>query len=377
MNNKFEILIVGCGLSGAVMAEQFASQANKKVLVIDKRNHIGGNIYDFYDEETGILMNQYGAHIFHTNNEMVWNYVRRFAEWRRYDHEVLAKVDDKYVNVPVNINTVNNVCEENIKNEEEMNEWLLENQVKYDEITNSEEMCKSRVGEICYEKIFKNYTYKQWNKFPEELDKSVLERIPVRNNFDNRYFTDKYQALPYYGYTDFVNKLLKHENIEVKLLTDYFDFIKNNKLDDFETVIYTGPIDAFYKNEMLGPLEYRSIDFQVEKYFNMNYYQQKAVINYPGLDTDYTRIVEYKHFLNQESYHTVIVKEVTKDKGEPYYPVPNKRNLELFEEYKKLALRENKIHFLGRLANYKYFNMDEAILNALEYFINHFNKNKI
>jgi UDP-galactopyranose mutase len=371
---KYDILIIGCGLSGIVIAERFANDLGKKVLIIDKRDHIGGNIYDYVDEDTNILMNKYGAHLFHTNNERVWEYINRFSKWIRYDHKVFGNVDNKLINIPVNITTVNELCNEHISSIEEMNEWLKKNQIQYDDIDNSEKMGKSRVGEILYEKIFKNYTFKQWNKYPEELDPSVLARIPIRNNFDIRYFDDKYQVLPEKGYTKFIEKIITNDNIDVKLNTNYFEFIKEHPISEFETIIYTGPIDQYYENKGLEKLEYRSIDFIIEKHKNMNYYQTSSIVNYPELNVPYTRIVEYKHFLNQQSKDTVIVKEITNDIGEPYYPVPNKKNLDLYEKYKSFTLQENKIHFLGRLANYKYFNMDGAILNALEYFDEHFTR---
>ena len=204
---KFDILIVGAGLSGAVLAERFASKSNKKVLIIDKRKHIGGNCYDIIDEN-GILINKYGAHLFHTNLEDVWEYIQNFSEWQRWDHKVLVSVDGKLINIPVNINTVNALCGTHIKDEDEMNQWLETVQIKYDKINNSEEIAKSRVGEVLYKKLFRDYTYKQWNKYPEELDPSVLSRIPIRNNFDDRYFDDRYQALPKYGYTKFINNIL-------------------------------------------------------------------------------------------------------------------------------------------------------------------------
>jgi UDP-galactopyranose mutase len=216
MNNSFDILIVGCGLSGIVIAERFANILNKKVLIIDKRDHIGGNIYDYIDEETNILVGKYGAHLFHTNNERVWEYINKFDKWIRWDHQVLGYVDDKLINIPVNINTVNSLCNENIKSKEEMNIWLEKNQLKYNNIDDSEKMGKSRVGEYLYEKIFKDYTYKQWNKYPNELDPSVLARIPIRNDHDNRYFNDKYQVLPANGYSHFVNKILDNKNIETE-----------------------------------------------------------------------------------------------------------------------------------------------------------------
>ena len=368
--NNYDILVIGCGLSGVVIAEQFANVLNKKVLIIEKRDHVGGNVYDYIDKNTGILMNKYGAHLFHTNSKEVYDYINHFDKWVRWDHETVGVIENKLINIPVNITTVNTLCEQNISNSEEMNEWLLDNQVKYEEITNSEEMGKSRVGEILYNKIFKDYTFKQWNKYPEDLDPSVLARIPIRNDFDTRYFNDKYQILPEKGYTHFIERILDNKNITVLLNTDYF----NSEHINFEGIkIYTGPIDQYYANKNIEKLEYRSIDFIPEYYYNTNYYQCNSVVNYPEKTKEYTRIVEYKHFLNQKSDHTVIVKEVTTDIGEPYYPVPNKKNLDLYNKYKEFASTEQNVHFLGRLANYKYFNMDAAILNALEYFKNNFN----
>lgn len=361
---KHDILIVGAGLSGAVLAERFASHGDKKVLVIDKRDHIGGNCFDFIDEN-GILINKYGAHLFHTNFEDVWEYVQQFSEWQRWDHRVLGAIEGKLINIPVNINTVNALCGTDIKDEKEMNQWLKTVQVQYDTINNSEEIAKSRVGEELYKKIFRDYTFKQWNKYPEELDPSVLARIPIRNNFDDRYFTDRFQALPKYGYTKFIKNILTHPNITVRKNVDYFD-LKDSI--DFHTLIYTGHIDRYFQNSGLEKLGYRSIEFIEERFKNMNFYQINSVINYPENNVPFTRIVEYKHFLNQHSPHTTIVKEITKDSGEPYYPVPNNRNLALYEKYKELAKLENNVHFIGRLASYKYFNMDQAIKNSLEWY---------
>jgi UDP-galactopyranose mutase len=365
--DSFDFLVVGAGLSGAVMAERIATVWNKRCLVIDKRDHIGGNCYD-YRNKYGILMNKYGAHLFHTNYDRVWDYIRKFSDWVRWEHCVLAYVDKKYVSIPVNITTVNRLCEENIENEKEMNEWLAKTQVKYDhEPANGAEMAKSRVGEILYDKLFKDYTYKQWNRYPEELDASVLARIPVRNNFDTRYFSDRYQALPKYGYTAFFEKVLCHPNIQVMLNCNFFEF-KKDVIASGKPIIYTGPIDQYFSDSGLPALQYRSIEFTEENFENMQYFQPNSVVNYPSTDVPFTRIVEYKHFLSQESPHTTIVKEVTKESGEPYYPVPNEQNMALYSKYKQLADKEEGIHFLGRLANYKYFNMDQAINNALEFF---------
>lgn len=367
---NYDIIIIGAGLSGCVMAELFAS-IGKKVLIIEKRNHIGGNCYDYIDEN-GILMNQYGAHLFHTNNERVWEYINRFDKWIRWDHKVVGLVDNNIVPIPVNITTVNTLCNESIINEKEMDMWLQKNQTQYDTITNSEEVAKSRVGEILYNKIFKDYTYKQWNKYPIELKPEVLARIPIRNNFDDRYFSDRFQVLPYKGYTHFFKNLTNHPLITVQLNVDFFsirDQIQNDKI-----IIFTGPIDEYYALQGYERLEYRSINFVVERYKNMNYYQQNSVVNYPEPNVEYTRIIEYKHFLHQQSPHTTIVKEYTTSEGEPYYPVLTDKNLQLYEKYKELASKEKNVHFIGRLASYKYFNMDQAILNALEYFDEHFYK---
>ena len=364
-------LIVGCGLSGATVAERIASCLNEKVIIIDKRPHIGGNCYDYIEENTKIRINKYGAHLFHTNNKKVWEYVNKFSEWVRWEHKVISNVDNKFVSIPVNITTVNELCGENLQTTEEMDEWLKKNQIKYDKIENSEQMAKSRIGEELYNKLVKNYTFKQWNKYPEELDPSVLARIPIRNNFDTRYFSDKYQALPKNGYTSFIRNMINHKNI-ISLVNTSYEDLKNNYpsyMKDIKYTIFTGPIDEYFKDSKLEKLEYRSIDFSKYIYRNTNFFQPNSVVNYPNTE-DFTRIVEYKHFLNQKSKDTIIVTEKTKDIGEPYYPVPNKKNLELYEKYKQLAIDEekNNVYFLGRLANYKYFNMDAAIENALNFF---------
>ena len=360
------ILIVGSGLTGSVIAQQYAEKTNNKVLIIEKRDHIGGNCYDYIDDND-ILVSKYGAHIFHTKNTKIWNYIKQFTEWCKWEHKVVGKVDDKLVPIPVNIKTVNMLLDLNITNEEEMNEWLMKNQVKYDEeLKNGEEAAKSRVGEVLYEKIFKNYTKKQWNKFPEELDAAVLQRIPVRNNYDDRYFNDEHQYLPKNGYTKLFENMLDHENITVELNTDYDTFIKTNDINIYEKIFFTGPIDQYFKE--LPKLEYRSINFLWETH-DTEYFQENSVVNYPDSNIDYTRIVEFKHFLNQKSNKTTIVKEYSTDKGDPYYPVINKKNLDLYDKYKELANKnKNNIIFVGRLANFKYFNMVQAIENALDVF---------
>lgn len=362
---SYDIIIVGAGISGATLAERYATQQNKKVLVLEKRNHIGGNCYDYYDE-AGILVSKYGAHLFHTNFENVWEYVNKFSEWRKYEHRVISSVDGKLVPVPVNITTVNTLLGLQIASEDEMKAWLDQNTEKIENPQNSEEMALSRVGPILYEKMFKHYTQKQWNKEPKELAPEVIGRIPVRTNFEDRYFSDVHQAIPAEGYTKLFEKMLDHPNITVKLNTDYFQV--KDTLGNYEKLFFTGPIDQFFEYKYGEKLQYRSLKFVFETY-DKEFYQTNSVINYPN-EHEYTRIVEYKHFTGQKHPKTTISKEFPTWEGEPYYPVPSKENLELFAKYQEEAnqVRNDNIYFVGRLANYKYFNMDQAFKNALDLF---------
>ncbi len=365
----YDIVIVGAGISGAVLAERYAS-LGKRVLVMEKRNHIGGNCYDFYNEH-GILVSRYGAHLFHTNYEDVWKYVNRFAEWHPYEHRVLAKVDGKLVPIPVNITTVNLLFGLNIKSEEQMRQWLDTVQVRNENPRNGEEAALARVGPVLYEKMFKHYTKKQWDKWPNELDRSVLERIPVRTNFDDRYFSDKYQALPKGGYAKMFERIFAHANIEVRLDTDYFDVKDTPEVSRAEKLFYTGPIDRFFDYRYSTAerrLQWRSIRFEWET-LDKEFFQENSVINYPDpKDGSFTRIVEYKHFTGQNNPKTTISREYSTDEGEPYYPVPNPDNDAIFQRYREEADKLSGIFFVGRLANYKYFNMDQAFKNALDLF---------
>lgn len=362
---NFDIVIIGAGISGSVLAERYAA-IGKKVLIIEKRDHIAGNCFDFYDDN-GILTSQYGAHLFHTNDEGVWDYVNQFADWYPWSHRVIARVDDKTVPIPVNITTVNTLFKTNIKTETEMQDWLEKNRIPFDQPENGEEAVLNKVGEVLYSKMFKHYTKKQWDKYPAELHASVLERIPVRDNYDDRYFSDTHQALPKGGYTKMFENILANPNIIVLLNTDYFEV--QDQLGEYEKLFYTGPIDRFFQfNENLKEkLEYRSINFVTEQ-LDQEYFQENSVVNYPGEEVDFTRIVEYKHFGNQQSEKTSIVKEYTVDEGEPYYPVPNDKNQEIYAQYKAEADKLTDVYFVGRLANYKYFNMDQAFRNALDLF---------
>jgi len=346
-----------------------------------------GNCYDYIDNH-GIRVSLYGVHIFHTKYPRVEDYVKKFSDWVPYTHKVLGQVRDeegisKTVPIPPNIDTVNILFGTNITSETEMIDWLNERRPNLDrEPMNGEEMSISRVGKDLYEKIFKTYTKKQWDKWPSELDASVLARLPYRTNRDARYFNDPFQALPSNGYTAMFDKmLLDNKDITVRLGVDYFNV--KDRLPKHKQLVYTGPIDAFYSSQGLAKLEYRSI-FWEKEYLEpeSGYFQPAWVVNYPGGDVGWTRISEYKHSPNQpvgvtELPGTIIYKEYSTDEGDPYYPVPNPRNQELYAKYQSLAEKEPGVTFVGRLASYKYFNMDQAILNALELFDNLVDKGKL
>ena len=312
------------------------------------------------------LLQCYGAHLFHTRSERVWDYMQTWSKWTKWEHKVLGMAGDKYFPIPVNIETVNVLFDENIQNPKQMDAWLAKEQVSYErDPQNSEEMALSRVGQRLYDIIFKPYTIKQWDKQPSQLGPEVTARIPIRNDFDDRYFSDPYQALPSDGYTAIFERMFDNSLITVRLNTDYFDV--RDKIRCGKTY-FTGPVDAYYAHLGWDKLEYRSIDFERQVIRNTEFFQPAAVVNHPTPEVDYTRIVEYKHFLNQASPDTVIFYERSMDIGDPYYPVPNHRNKALYEKYKTMADKEYNVKFVGRLANYKYFNMDESILNALQLF---------
>ena len=371
---SYDWCIVGAGLSGTVFAER-ASELDESVLVIDYRPHIGGNCYDFIDQKTGVLRNQYGSHLFHTDIELVWNYINnpKSPSWKAWYHMIYGIINGTYVPIPVNIMTVNRLFNLNIQTEEEMDKWLRSVQIPCsdNECQNGEDMAKSRVGEKLYKAIFKTYTIKQWGKSPKEMEASVTARIPVRKNWDQRYFDDKWQALPSEGYTAWFEGILKHPLIDVVLNTEFHDH-QIHLEENCGKIVYTGPIDRYFEAKGMEKLEYRSIIFTEERYYNNSgYILPTSVVNYPGSETPYTRAVEYKQYLHRPSQHSIVVKETSSDTGEPYYPVPTKRNIELYQRYKNLATdleQKGKVIFVGRLANYKYFNMDKAIYNALKLF---------
>ena len=357
------IIIVGAGLSGATIARKYAEKG-ERVIVVDKRDHIGGNTYDFTNEH-GVLMAKYGAHIYHDSDDETWEFVSRFTEWLPYQHRVKSYVDGKLVPVPTNIDTYNAVLGENWTDGKKLQEWVESQHPEITEPKNSEESALKRIGsDIIYEKMFKNYTKKQWDKYPAELDASVMERIPVRYDHNDRYFGDKYEGIPKHGYTVMVRNMLDHENIQVILGRDYHDMT----LDEPKLLFYTGKIDTYF-GEKFGKLEYRSIEFEHET-LKQESFQELPVINYPGEEFPYTRIIEHKKFFSQDLPVTTITREYSIANGEPYYPVPNQENRDLYEKYRQEAekLEERGIYFIGRLASYKYFNMNQAVRAALDLF---------
>ncbi|XP_053391830.1 probable UDP-galactopyranose mutase [Mercenaria mercenaria] len=367
-SERFDICVVGAGLSGAVIAERYASTTNKTIAMLEKRNHIGGNCYDYTDIETGIRVSKYGAHLFHTKYDRVWSYIQQFGKWVPYELKVQALIQGKHVPVPVNIDTVNTLFNIRISNADEMKDWLQNVQIHYNRSPiNFEEVILSRVGKVLHEYIFKPYTFKKWNKTPAELDPSMLGWIPVRTNWDNRYFTDPYQAVPKEGYTKMIENMLHSTLITLKLNTDYF---KVSERMECGKTFFTGPIDRYHAKFGLDALEYRSLLFERKVIKNIKHFQPTLIVTHPSLAENFTRIVEYK-WLDHEKYNsndTVIFIERSTDIGETYYPVPNKKNEDLYKKYQAYTQLESNIHFLGRSAKYEYFDMDEAIKNALDTF---------
>ena len=358
---KYDYLIVGAGLFGAVFAHE-AKEAGKTCLVIDKRNHIAGNIYT--DKVKDIDVHQYGAHIFHTSNETVWNYVNRFAKFNRYTNSPVANYKGEIYNMPFNMNTFNKLWgvvtpqEAQAKIEEQKAAYHVENP------QNLEEQAISLIGPDVYTKLVKGYTEKQWGKRATELPSFIIKRLPVRFTYDNNYFNDDYQGIPVEGYTKMIERML--EGVEVKLEED---FLKNREafMEQADKIVYTGMIDEYY-NYCYGELEYRSLNFETEVLEGVENYQGNAVVNYTEYEVPYTRIIEHKHFTYGTQPDTVITREYPKtwSKGdEPYYPMNDEKNLNLYEKYTELAAKEGNVIFGGRLGMYKYYDMDDTIEAAL------------
>lgn len=353
----FDFLIVGAGFAGSVVAERMARVFGKKVLLIDRRKHIGGNAYDCLNAD-GICIHQYGPHIFHTNSEQVFQYLSAFTAWRPYEHRVLASVDGRLVPIPINLDTVNALYDKHL-NSDDVEAFLASVAEPKQAIRTSEDVVVSRVGRYLYAKLFQGYTRKQWGMDASELDAQVTARIPVRTDRDDRYFSDTFQVMPKLGYTRLFENMLDHPNIRIELGVDYRDVVKDAAARE---IVYTGPIDEYFEYRF-GKLPYRSLRFQ-HKTLNLERFQPVAVVNYPN-EHAYTRITEFKHLTGQTHTKTSIVHEFPCSDGDPYYPVPRAENARIYSRYAELAKACSGIHFVGRLATYRYYNMDQVVAQAL------------
>jgi UDP-galactopyranose mutase len=355
---QLDVLVVGAGFAGSVAAEQFAS-AGKNVLVMDKRPHIGGNAYDQLDS-SGVLIHPYGPHIFHTNSTSIADYLSRFTDWRPYEHRVLGVVDGKMLPVPINRTTINKLYNLNL-DEKGVEEYLERVREQRGVPKTSEDVVLARVGHDLCDKFFRGYTRKQWDKDLSELDASVAARIPVRSNDDDRYFGDSFQKMPKDGYTAMFRNMLDHKNIRVEVGVDF-----NEVREKFQPklTVYTGPVDAYF-GHLLGKLPYRSLLFDHQHIPNKRQFQPVGTVNYP-VSEQFTRITEFKHLTGQEHSGTSIVREYSMAEGDPYYPIPTRQNAALSKQYEDLAAAELNTIFVGRLAQYKYFNMDQVVGSSLK-----------
>ena len=354
---RYDFLIVGAGFAGSVCAQQLA-ESGKTVLLIDKRPHIGGNAYDARDDH-GILIHPYGPHIFHTNSKRVFEYLSRFTTWRFYEHRVLAKVGEKLVPIPINRTTLNVLYGMDM-DEASAKTFLEKVREPREPIKTSEDVVLNSVGKDLCDKFFRGYTRKQWGMDLSELSAGVAARIPTRTDDDDRYFTDNFQFLPADGYTCMFKRMLEHPNIKILLGVD-FDEIKKAEL--YSHTIYTGPIDAFY-DYRFGKLPYRSLRFDHQHLPNVKQCQAVGTINYPN-DHDYTRITDFSHLSGELQNGTSIVREFPTDIGDPYYPIPRPENEEIYQKYRTLTELEKDISFVGRLAQYRYYNMDQVVAASL------------
>ncbi|MCW8038280.1 MULTISPECIES: UDP-galactopyranose mutase [Acinetobacter] len=352
------ILIIGAGFAGSVVARELA-EAGHQILAVDRREHIAGNAFDVKDQH-GILIHQYGPHIFHTNSERIFNYLSKYTEWYQYEHRVRGVVDGKEYPFPINRDTLNQLYDLDLT-EEQASEYFEKVREPKEKVLTSEDVVLNSVGRDLYEKFFLNYTKKQWGLDPSKLKAGVAARIPTRTNTDDRYFTDTYQAMPLHGYTVMFENILDHPNIKIQLSTEFTDILKSNLI--FDHIVYTGPIDAFYEFKF-GHLPYRSLRFEHEHLSSQEWYQSVGTVNYPN-NYEYTRITEFKHLTGQMHSSTSIVREYPTADGDPYYPIPRDENEVLFKKYKALADAEERVTFVGRLAEYRYYNMDQVVGAAL------------
>lgn len=355
----YDVMVVGAGFAGAVMAERLAADGGKKVLVVDRRPHIGGNAYDELDA-AGVLIHRYGPHIFHTNAQEIVDYLSRFTQWRPYEHRVLAAVGDMLVPIPINRTTLNMLYGLDLKTPEETAAYLAAQAEPVSVVRTSEDVVISAVGRELYETFFQGYTRKQWGLDPSELDKAVTARVPTRTNVDDRYFTDTFQAMPLEGYTAMFERMLDHPNIDLLLGVDYCEARDAYPHDH---LVFTGPIDEYF-GYRFGKLPYRSLQFEHVS-LDVDQFQPVAVVNYPAPDIPHTRITEYKHLTGQQVAGTSITYEIPSATGDPYYPIPRPENQALFKRYEALAMVQTDVTFVGRLATYRYYNMDQVVGQAL------------
>lgn len=357
----FDYLIVGAGFAGSVLAERLASQAGRRVLLIDKRSHIGGNAYDRYNDD-GILVHPYGPHIFHTNSERIFKHLSQFTEWRPYEHRVLAEVDGQLLPIPINRTTVNALYKLDLQTEAECEAFFESRAEPVGHAYTSEDVVVGKVGRELYEKFFRGYTRKQWGLDPSELDAQVTARVPTRTDTDDRYFQDSFQYMPKHGYTRMFEKMLDHPNIKIMLNTDYKEI---QPLVPYREMIYTGPVDEYF-DFRYGRLPYRSLEFKHET-LDTGQHLPVAVVNHPN-NHAYTRITEFKQLTGQQHDKTSVVYEYPQAEGDPYYPIPKPECTALYSKYKALADSAAGVHFVGRLATYKYYNMDQVVGQALATF---------
>ena len=360
----YDTVVVGAGFAGAVIAERLASRLSQRVLVIDRREHIGGNAHDHLDDR-GVLCHRHGPHIFHTQSPKVVEYLSHFTAWRPYEHRVLASVDGDLVPVPINRTTVNRLYGLELSSDREVQDYLAERAEHRPRLDNSEDVVVSKVGRDLYEKLFRGYTQKHWGADPSELHATVCGRIPVRFDEDDRYFADSFQSMPADGYTAMFERMLDHGSIEVRLGADYDSSIRALG----RHLVYTGPIDEFYGHRF-GKLPYRSLRFEHETIETPGdeLVQPVAQINYPSLEVTHTRTTEYRHMTGQKHAWSTVATEYPAEEGDPYYPVPNDANRALYRRYEELARREDAVTFVGRLARYQYLNMDQVVAQALSTF---------
>jgi UDP-galactopyranose mutase len=365
--STYDSLIVGAGYAGSIVAERLATELGHRVLVIDRRDHIAGNAYDYFDEH-GVQVHKYGPHIFHTNSEKVVDYLSRFTEWRPYEHRVVASVDGKLLPMPINRDTVNGLYGLDLKTEEDVEAFYAERREEREMLLTSEDSVVAKVGWDLYEKFFRGYTRKQWELDPKDLHASVTARIPIRTNTDDRYFTDSWQKMPADGYTAMFERILDHPGIEVRLGTAYEDV--RDEIDHGH-LVWTGPIDEFFGHRF-GPLPYRSLHFDLETHDTPDggFLFPAGSINEPSEEIPYTRRTEFRRLAGQGGMtKTTIAVEYPRSQGDPYYPIPREQNRELFKRYRALADEiADRVTFVGRLANYQYLNMDQVTAQALTTF---------